>query len=378
MFANRRYPSLLAPIVACLVALFTAAGCSSLVSDKSVIQNAQGFDEGIKAAEIKDPDVDAYFQRIGARIIQAARESDKAHWGPPSHFSSSEPQDWMFKGVQFHLVNSKTLNAFTTGGQHVYIYNQLFQMCHSEDELAAVMSHEFGHIYSRHVQKGQVRNYGIMAAALGLGAVGYVAGGKEKGADYGQKAAALGLVAGNFAGMGFTRSDEAQADECGFHFYCLAGWDPDHFGDFFQTMIDKGLDKGSALTSDHPTLASRLQIARERARTMPQLPPRQQLRKPPVASTAEFRRYQQAAARASSTTPDDTTLAKSQKLLAAIPRSCLAPVEPPDQQKAREELLQDLKKDQPQATQGTQAKPAAARHTRSTPPSNEVIGQPAR
>jgi len=49
----------------------------------------------------------------------------------------------MFKDLQVHLVNSKTLNAFTTGGNHMYIYNQLFQEARSEDELAGVMSHEY-------------------------------------------------------------------------------------------------------------------------------------------------------------------------------------------------------------------------------------------
>jgi predicted Zn-dependent protease len=373
---TQRYQPRTPLILLLLIGLITFAGCTA-VSDKSVIRQAQGFDEGIKAAEIKDPDVDAYFQRVGARIIAAARESDRAKWGPPTHFNSSEPEDWMFKGIQFHLVNSKTLNAFTTGGEHVYIYNELFQLCHGEEELAAVMSHEFGHIYSRHVQKGTTRQYGVMAAALGLGAVGYVAGGKDKGMDYGQKAAALGMVAGNFVGMRFTRSDEAQADECGFHFYCLSGWDPDHFGDFFKTMIDKGYDKGSELTSDHPSLASRLKIAQERARTTPDLPPRQQLRKPPTASPAEFRRYQEAAGRASKTTPDDTSLAKSQKLLAAIPRSCLTPVDPPDQQKAREELMQDLKKDAPPALAAPAAKPAAAKRSGAAA-GDEIIGRPAR
>ena len=43
--------------------------------------------------------------------------------------------------------NSKTINAFTTGGHYVYIYDALFQMCKNEDELAAVMAHEYGHIH---------------------------------------------------------------------------------------------------------------------------------------------------------------------------------------------------------------------------------------
>ena len=338
--------------VGVLAALLCTVGCT--VSDSSVIQKAEGFDQGIRPAEIKDDAVNGYLQRIGERIVQAARESDAAKWGPPSHFAKGEGQSWMFKGIQFHLVNSKTLNAFTTGGDHVYIYNELFQLCHNEDELAAVMAHEFGHIYCRHVQKGTTRQYGILAGALGLGAVGYVAGGSEHGADYAQKAAAMGMVAGNFAGMHFTRGDEAQADECGFHFYCLAGWDPDKFGDFFQTMIDKGYDTTPELASDHPTLASRVKIARERAKKMPQLPQRDRMRQPEIASNAQFQQYQQQAVRLGKSMPDDKSLANTKLMLAAIPRSCLTPITPPDQTQAREQLLEDLKQQQAAADQAKQ------------------------
>ena len=330
-----------------LALLLFAAGCT--VSDRSVIQKAEGFDQGIRPAEIKDANVNGYFDRIGERIVNAARESDAAKWGPPSHFAKGEGRDWMFSKIQFHLVNSKTLNAFTTGGEHVYIYNELFQLCHNENELAAVMAHEFGHIYCRHVQKGTTRQYGILAGALGLGAVGYIAGGSDHGMDYAQKAAAVGMVAGNFAGMHFTRGDEAQADETGFHFYCLAGWNPDQFGDFFQTMIDKGYDTTPELASDHPTLASRVKIARDRAAKMPQLPPRDQLRKPTIASDAEFRQYQQQALRDAKNTPDDKSIAKTKLMLAAIPRSCLTPITQPDQEQARQQLLEDLKKQQAEA-----------------------------
>ena len=65
--------------------------------------------------------------------------ADRDHKGPKSHFTD-EDRDWMFsKKMEFHFVNSKTLNAFTTGGEHMYIYNELFKQCKSEDELAAVM-----------------------------------------------------------------------------------------------------------------------------------------------------------------------------------------------------------------------------------------------
>src|SRR5262245_7725600 len=159
----------------------------------------------------------------------------------------------MFKDMKFHFVNSKTLNAFTTGGEHMYIYTQLFEECQSEDELAAVMAHEYGHVYARHVAKGMNRQMTLMGAALGAGAAGYAYGGKEHGAQYAALAAGATGGLGQFMVMGYTRGDEAEADKLGFDFYTRAGWDPKKFGDFFQHMIDKGLDSTPEMASDHPT-----------------------------------------------------------------------------------------------------------------------------
>src|SRR2546421_12319976 len=100
-----------------------------------------------------------------------------------------------------------------------------------------------------------------MAAALAAGGAGYLAGGSQNGAAYASTAAGGAAAVGGFFNMGFTRDDEAQADETGFHFYYLSGWDPRHFGDFFQVMVDKGYDKTPEMMSDHPSLANRVKKA---------------------------------------------------------------------------------------------------------------------
>jgi predicted Zn-dependent protease len=237
-------------------------------------------------------------------------------------------------------VNSKTLNAFTTGGEHMYVYTALFQLCKDENDLAAVMSHEYAHVYSRHVQKGTQRQYAIIGTALAAGAAGALAGGKEHATEYGSAAGGAALAAGQLLGTTFTRGDEAQADEYGFYFYTHAGWDPQLFGRFFQLMIDKGYDKGVSYLSDHPSLASRVQIAKERASKLG--PEARQWARPPVADAARFRQLQDRAAQLSKTLPDDASLAKAQTLLAALPRSCLTPAIQEDQIEAQKRLQRDL------------------------------------
>jgi predicted Zn-dependent protease len=307
------------------------AGCAT---DRAVISQANQVHDGIKPAVMDDPQLTSYLQTVGDRIIAAARELDKENFGPASH--RSEESAWMFsKDMKFHFVNSKTLNAFTTGGEHMYIYNELFQKCRSEDELAAVMAHEYGHVYARHVQKAMNRQYAILGGAAAAGVAGYAAGGKEHGAQYGATFATAALAAGQFIGMGYTRKDEAQADELGFNFYTRAGWDPKRFGDFFQQMIDMGYDTTPALASDHPTLASRVEEAKKNATKLP--PDADKWRKPPVANEKKFKQLQARAAELGKTLPTDKSLEGAQKLLAAF-GNCFMPTEQPEQVEARAEL----------------------------------------
>jgi predicted Zn-dependent protease len=221
----------------------------------------------------------------------------------------------------------------------MYIYTQLFEECKTEDELAAVMAHEYGHIYGRHVGKGMNRQYAALAAAAALGGAGYLAGGDEKGGQYAAYGAAGGLAIGQFVNMGFTRGDENEADQLGFDFYTRAGWDPDRFADFFQSMIDKGLDTTPEMMSDHPSLKNRVAETKERVEKLPATA--SQWRRPPVASPAEFKALQARAAELGKTLPSDKTLANSQQLLQALPRSCVMPIDPPDAQRAREQIVEE-------------------------------------
>jgi predicted Zn-dependent protease len=332
-----RSPYFALPAVLTLT-LLLGGGCA--VSDRQIIDQADQAHTGLEPAVIRDRELADYIQALGDRIVEAAREADRNRIGPDAHFKD-EDRSWMFsKRMQFHFVNSETMNAFTTGGEHMYIYTALFRACQDENDLAAVMSHEYAHVYGRHVQKGTQRQYGLIGAALAGGAAGALLGGKENAAQYGSLGAGAAAALGQVAGATFTRKDEAEADKYGFHFYTRAGWDPEDFAHFFQIMIDKGLDKGVAFLSDHPTLASRVQAAKERARELG--PDVDRYRRPPVASGSRFRDLQDQAARVARTMPNDKTLAQTKELLQALPRSCLTPAVQDDQVRATRQLQRDL------------------------------------
>ncbi len=334
-------------VVLCILVCVGATGLGC-ASDKAVISQANQAHSGLQPAVVEDPVLSGYIQEVGNRIIDSAAELSRQGYG--SH--GSQDNAWMFsKDMRFHFVNSETMNAFTTGGEHMYIYTALFQNCKTEDELAAVMAHEFAHIYGRHVHKGMNRQYAILGAAAAAGAAGYAAGGDQKGMEYAGMGAGAAMLAGQFVGMGFGRKDEDEADKLGFAFYTRAGWDPSKFDDFFQSMIDKGMDKGPEMLSGHPALSSRVEAAKERAAALP--PEAKQWQQPPVAGPKRFEELQQRSVKVGKTMPSDKTLEGAQELLAALPRSCLTPAVQPDQQKAEQQVLMEQQRaeGQPQPRQ---------------------------
>ncbi len=338
-------------ILKCLVLLAAgllpamAGGCAS---DRQVVGQARQFHSGLEPAVVEDPVLAEYLQDVGDRVIQAAADYNRRRGGTAEN--RKEDASWMFDGkMRFHFVNSKTLNAFTTGGEHMYIYTQLFREAQSEDELAAVMAHEFAHVYARHVHKGMNRQMVTMAAGLGAAGLGYAAGGSQSGAQYAGAFGGAAALAGQFIGSNFTRQDEAEADKLGYIFYVRAGWDPDKFDDFFQHMIDKGLDKTPEIMSDHPSLANRVKAAQTRTASLENRREAREWRREPVADAREFRRLQDRAAEVGRTMPDDKSLAQTQELLAAMPRSCLTPLDNtalPDQRAAQERVVADMTSEQ--------------------------------
>ena len=73
------------------------------------------------------------------------------------------------------------------------------------------MAHEYGHVYARHVQKGMNRQLPLLVggALAGAGA-GYALGGKDNRTEAAAIGASVGGAAGQFANMGFTRTDEPE------------------------------------------------------------------------------------------------------------------------------------------------------------------------
>lgn len=170
------------------------------------------------------------------------------------------------------LLNSPVNNAFAIPGGYVYVTRQLMALMNDEAELAGVLGHEVGHVAARHSKKRQsaaTRNaiLGVLAQVVG-GAIG----------DNGGLLGGLGgLIQNNamqiaqYATLGFSRSQELEADQLGVQYLRSAGYDPLALSTMLaslanQTNLEARLAGGDARAipewaSTHPDPASRVRNA---------------------------------------------------------------------------------------------------------------------
>lgn len=318
------------------LAVLIAAVSVGCASDKAVVAQAANSHKQLAPAVITDPQLAAYVQAVGDRIVTVAR--DMAQQGYMKDRVFKEDPSWMFDGVQFHLVGSETLNAFTTGGQHIYLYSKLFETSKSEDEFAAVVAHEFGHVYGRHVHNTMNRQYATIGLAAGAAGLGYAFGGEDRETTAAILGGSAALV-GQAIGSGYSRRDEDEADAIGFEFYVRAGYDPDKFADFFKQMIAKGYETNDPMAS-HPKLSDRVANSQKRAdRWKAENPNWRSFLRPPVANASQFASLQQRSAVAAEKIERNPQVAAAELLFDAFP-SCVAPVDQQRQKQARAEIIE--------------------------------------
>src|SRR5690606_6510295 len=104
--------------------------------------------------------------------------------------SGAKGIDWTFE-----LFEEPTPNAFALPGGQIGVHSGLLQVAESDDQLAAVLAHEVGHVVARHVSEQLSQSAAIQAA---LGATGLTQG----------AAGALAQMVTGVGQLSFSRSAE--------------------------------------------------------------------------------------------------------------------------------------------------------------------------
>lgn len=172
------------------------------------------------------------------------------------------PAPWSSVRWDYVLFQNDEANAWALPGGKIGVYTGIFSVAKNQDQLAAVIAHEIGHVVSRHHDERITRQ---VYAQTGLGVAGALAGSRYGDAAQ-QTTGQLGgaLLQGAFL-LPNSRAQESEADVVGQELMAKAGFDPEGAVALWRNMAASGGSRPPQWLSTHPDPASRLRELQARA-----------------------------------------------------------------------------------------------------------------
>lgn len=161
------------------------------------------------------------------------------------------------------LFTNESPNAFALPGGKVGVYTGIFDVARNQDQLAAVIAHEIGHVIAHHHDERVTRQLGAQA---GLGIIGALVG-SQYGANAAQATQQLGGAAVQAAFLlPNNRVQESEADVVGQRLMARAGFDPRQAVNLWQNMISASSgSRAPEWLSTHPDPQARISELQTRA-----------------------------------------------------------------------------------------------------------------
>ena len=144
-------------------------------------------------------------------------------------------------------------NAFALPGGNIGVHTGLLDVAVNQDQLAAVIGHEVGHVLANHAN---ARASTQALTETGLGLAGSLAG--EPTTQQRALLGALGLGAQVGVLLPFSRGQESEADQIGLELMAKAGFDPRESVDLWQNMKRAGGGSPPEFLSTHPNPDNRI------------------------------------------------------------------------------------------------------------------------
>jgi predicted Zn-dependent protease len=175
------------------------------------------------------------------------------------------------KAVQIHLVESNEVNAFSAGGEQIFLYTGLILKTDNPNQLIGVIAHETGHIAGGHLARsGDFTKAGLapMLLTIGLGVLAALAGAPE---------AAAGLVFsstyfGELNVLTYSREQESRADQAAATYLETAGISGRGLVSFFDTYRYQEVfddERKFPFFRDHPLSDDRIEALKVRVERQP-------------------------------------------------------------------------------------------------------------
>lgn len=203
-----------------------------IVDDGALTQQSEAaWAEALRTQPVSsDAAANARVRRVGARIVEAAGLTDRS---------------W-----DYAVFVSQSPNAFVLPSGKIGVTTGLLNLVRNDDQLAAVLGHEVGHVVARHAAE---RYSTTAATSVVLSGVQGAAG------DYGQAAGAIGGLGAQLGLLlPFSRSHELEADRLGVDYLHRAGYRPSESVALWRLMAEQRQGSTPEFASTHPSDASRI------------------------------------------------------------------------------------------------------------------------
>ena len=180
-----------------------------MISENQEIQMGREYNAQIlkQSPKYQDQNLQDYVQSIGESLAAKSHRPNLVY--------------------RFTVIDSPDINAFALPGGYIFINRGLMAYLSSEEELAAVLGHEIGHVTARHSvrQYSQSQLMGILSTAVEINA---------------------GRTAGNIANLasgallsGYGRDMELEADDLGAQYIFQEGYSPQGMFEVLSVLKDQ-------------------------------------------------------------------------------------------------------------------------------------------
>jgi predicted Zn-dependent protease len=203
-----------------------------IVDDSAFVQQSEAaWAEALRTQRIStDAAANARIRRVGDRIVAAAGLTDR-RW-------------------DYALFVSESPNAFVLPSGKIGVTTGLLSLVRNDDQLAAVLGHEVGHVVARHAAE----RYSTTALASTA-----IRAGQGLAGDQAQAAGAIGGLGAQFGLLlPFSRNHELEADRLGVDYLQRAGFRPSEAVALWRLMAAQRQGSAPEFASTHPSDASRI------------------------------------------------------------------------------------------------------------------------
>jgi predicted Zn-dependent protease len=195
----------------------------------------------------QDRNLNAYLASVGSQLSSRSHRPDMP--------------------FNFQVVNANYVNAYAFPGGSIACTRGILLDLDSEDELAALLGHETGHVNARHYAESQAKGTLVQLASVGLSVAA-----ASQGAQYGELAKILGQFGGGALLSHYSRENEREADSLGMEYMVRGGYNPQGMVGLMEMLNTQHQSKPNALElmfATHPMSSERLATANSRMQNTP-------------------------------------------------------------------------------------------------------------